>query len=311
MNPLFSVVVCTYNRAAVLQDLLETLSSQELSKNEYEVVVIDNNSTDNTAEIVQDSIQKNGNICYYFESKQGISHARNRGWKEAKGAYVAYTDDDCRIPKTWLSFAQSIVDSVSPPVFGGPYYPFYNDPKPRWFKDEYGSHTEGETARFLDSEYLTAGNIFIRSDLFADFKGFDCDLGMSGGKIGLGEETEFLDRIRNALGHQSIYYHPELYVYHLVSPNKFSMRYQLGRRFIGGRTSTAISQKRYSELWWLKETIKVLISLSFKASLGITFRNRKQYPFIENYVCEVVCRTVGGAGRVYEHYTQKIRHLGF
>ncbi|MGD8380729.1 MAG: glycosyltransferase, partial [Syntrophobacterales bacterium] len=91
-----SVIVCTYNRAELLGGTLRTLCHQTLDTSEYEVIVVDNNSTDNTREVVDEFCRRSSNVRYCFEPQQGLSHARNQGLQEAKGKYVAYIDDDAR-----------------------------------------------------------------------------------------------------------------------------------------------------------------------------------------------------------------------
>lgn len=307
MTSLISVVVCTYNRASLLGDVLESLVNQSLPPTEYEVVIVDNNSTDNTAAFVKDICHRHSNFHYYIELQQGLSHARNRGWREAKGQYVAYTDDDCKLPETWLTTAKTIIHEVSPPAFGGPFYPFYDAPKPDWFKDEYGSYSEGEQTHFLGEEhYLSGGNLFVKRDILELFQGFDAELGMTGKKIGLGEETELVKRIRQELGANSIYYDPNLYVYHLVSPIKYKLLYHLRRSFLTGRNVYEIFDSERSGFYWMQESAKVLASLSVKASIGILLRDKEKYPYSENYIYEVIGRTTAGLGRTYEYLHKKV-----
>lgn len=301
------MIVCTYNRSADLFNALEGLSDQILDRDAYEVIIVDNNSADGTHKVAQESIKKNGNFRYVFEGIQGLSQARNRGWLEAQGDYIAYTDDDCKLPRDWLSTARDIIQTVAPPVFGGPYYPFYKNPQPKWFKDEYGSHTEGEQSRFLKKdEFLSAGNLFLKRDLLNEISGFNTQYGMSGNRLRLGEETELVVRIRERLGDESIYYDPSLYVYHLVAPSKFDIAYHLKRQFEAGRSCYQMFDYLLDESYWIKEVLKVSLSLGFKSTLGYLFRNREKYPYSQNYIYEVTGRTIGGLGRVYEHYGQKL-----
>ena len=134
-----SVVICTYNRSDILKNVLETVVNQTVDQSFYEVIIVDNCSTDQTESQVRNFSRLNTNIRYVLEKRVGLSHARNRGWKEARGRYVAYTDDDCELPEEWLTIALQIIENVEPDIFGGPYYPYYLSPKADWFKDEYGN----------------------------------------------------------------------------------------------------------------------------------------------------------------------------
>lgn len=188
LDLLFSVVVCTYNRADLLVDALETLGQQDFDPSLYEIIVVDNNSQDHTRQVTAEFSQRHPPIRYCFEPNQGISHARNRGWQEARGKYVAYIDDECRVPPQWLAIAQEVIQQVAPGVFGGPYFACYPSAKPAWFKDEYGSHSKGKTARLLNSdEYLSEANLFCDRLLLKAVGGFDPNFGHRGKALATGK----------------------------------------------------------------------------------------------------------------------------
>ena len=83
-KPEISVVVCTYNREKMLPECLDSLANQRANKNLYEVIVVDNNSKDNTSKVANEFVTKYSNFKILFEQNQGLSHARNLGLKEAK-----------------------------------------------------------------------------------------------------------------------------------------------------------------------------------------------------------------------------------
>jgi len=74
-----SVVVCTYNRAQLLTEALDSVCNQTLDKSRYEIIVVDNNSADGTRELVGEFCRRFSNVRYCFEPQQGLSYARNRG----------------------------------------------------------------------------------------------------------------------------------------------------------------------------------------------------------------------------------------
>lgn len=96
-----SIVICTYNRADILQQTLESFFSLNSLDNNFELIVVDNNSTDTTREIVEYFVDQNPQVLYRFEKKPGLSQARNTGIKEAKGEIVAFVDDDVFFDKEW------------------------------------------------------------------------------------------------------------------------------------------------------------------------------------------------------------------
>lgn len=304
-HPLISVVVCTYNSAGLLAGALQTLCEQLIAPNEYEILVADNNSSDNTRAVAEAFSGRCPNIRYCFEPQQGLSHARNRGWRMAAGEYVAYVDDDCRIPKQWLSVAKELIEQVSPGVFGGPYFAFYNTPKPRWFKETYGTHDQGSEARVLNErEFLDGGNIFFRRRLLETLGGFDPSFGMSGHKIAYGEETTLLRQIRATMPEQLVYYDPKLYVYHLVDAKKMSMRWIISQRFANGCCSYRVFQEGAPMKGYrlLSRVARTLLALAVDFARGVLQRERTRYPYVQNYLYERTFGYFQVLGGLYAQY---------
>lgn len=309
-KPAISVVICTYNRAGLLSNALQTLCEQTINKSHYEVLVVDNNSRDNTHAVTKDFSLRYPNIRYCFEIQQGLSHARNRGWREAKGAYVAYLDDECKVPAQWLAVAYQIIENLSPAVFGGPYYGFHNSSAPRWWKKSYESFGHSETARALiEGEYLRGANIFIKRSLLAMIGGFNVELGMSGQKLAYGEESHLQMRIRENTNNEIIYYEPKLYIYHLVRPEKMTWRYILNSRFVGGRHIYTVFWDKTSQiprppqLQLLAQAIVTLLRFFADIFIGLLQRDRKRYPYLQNYLYEKTFAHVQKLGFIYERYT--------
>ncbi|MGV7223720.1 MAG: glycosyltransferase [Nitrospinales bacterium] len=309
LRPLISVVICTYNRAELLVDALQTLCEQTINKSLYEVIVVDNNSRDNTRTVTKDFSQRFPNIKYYFEIRQGLSHARNRGWQEANGPYVAYIDDDCKVSSQWLRIAIEIIHQIEPVAFGGPYYPFYNSPKPNWWKDWYEAFELSLEPRPLRRlEYLRGGNIFFRRQVLEDLCGFDTVFGMSDKNLGYCEETELQRRIRETMPNELIYYDPRLQVFHLVRPEKMTSRWILNSSFACGRHSYNVFQNKSSKVIRpikLKLLIKACVTLLFFLTdmlVGVLRCDRRQYPYLQNYLYEHTVKYVGVLGEIYEQY---------
>lgn len=302
-----SVIVCTYNRVELLEGALQSLCEQTLKPSEYEVIVVDNNSNDGTAPVVADFCRRYGNLHYCFERQQGLSHARNRGWREARGKYVAYIDDDCRAPADWLAVAREVIGQLSPAVLGGPYFPFYVTPRPAWFKDGYGSSYKGEEAKPLaQNEYLSGGNVFFRRSLLEGLDGFDACFGMCGDSLGYGEETVMQRRIRASRPDELIYYDPKLYVYHLVSPEKMSLRWVARRRFVDGRYSYLVflrdTTERASQARLLRHIVRTVCGFACDVVVGGLMRDRTRYPYLQNYLYEHAFSRLGQLGQLYERF---------
>src|SRR5690349_5231481 len=99
-----SVCICTYNRCQTLRSALESVLGQEADGVRFEVIVVDNNSTDDTKQVVESFVRRgHSNLRYSFEGRQGLSHARNAGIAVARSPLVAFTDDDIRVAPDWVS----------------------------------------------------------------------------------------------------------------------------------------------------------------------------------------------------------------
>jgi len=304
-----SVVICTYNRAELLASALQTLCDQTIDPSQYEVIVVDNNSKDNTRVVTEEFCGSYPNIRYFLEKRQGLSHARNCGWREAKGAYVTYIDDECKVPAQWLAVAYQIIKKLSPAVFGGPYFGYYNSAKPHWWKENYGAFEQSETARALiRGEYVRGGNIFIRRSLLETIGGFDSRYGMYGQKLGYGEETELQRRIRATMPNELIYYDPKLYVHHLVCFKKMSLGWILSSHFTGGRYSYHVFQDnpprktRLPQLKLLVLAVLALLRCFADLFVGVLRRDRKRYPYLQNYLYENTIKHIQTLGLLYERY---------
>jgi len=302
---LISVIICTYNRAALLAEALQTVCEQQLDWSDYEVIVVDNNSTDHTAEVVHAFAQRYPHLRYCCETQQGLSHARNRGWQEAIGEYVAYLDDDCKAPPTWLQTAQTIIHREQPVEFGGPFLPYYNSAKPAWWRDAYDAqHTDGynRSAGYLPPQFEIFGcNLFLQRAILPKIGGFNPALGMNGRKLAYGEESELHVRLCTLLPEHRAYFEPKLYVHHLVRPEKLSLWWQLHSVFMHGRAGYAITSQRQNPLTWWRS---LLFPFSVFARFGFTllyswlWRDRARYPCWQNYLYEA------------QHLQERVHRLG-
>lgn len=303
MTPTISVALCTHNRADLLRLALESLRGQTLPRSQFEVLIVDNNSTDHTSDVADEFASDEG-TRYIFEPQMGLSHARNRAWREARGRYVAYLDDDAKAPPDWLKVASGIIEAKSPAIFGGPSRAFYVSKKPKWFKDEYAQHSLGDTARPLkESEYLFGFNMFFRRDAFAIFGGFDPNLGMIGAKIAYGEETAVQYRLRREAPNEVIYYAPDVYVYHLAAPDKMVLSKLVRRRFAGGRYyQRTLGQEvsKTSGVATFKMALYLMYNLTAESTYRMLARSRDRYPHPQTYFYERALHYVGRLGRMFE-----------
>lgn len=294
-QPLITVVVCTYNRADLLRDCLQSLSEMNISLAEYEVLVVDNNSTDTTRVVVEEFHLQYPNFRYALQSKQGVAHSRNYGWRFATGEYVAYIDDDCKASADWLAVAKSFIESKHPIMFGGPALPFYKSTKPIWFKDDYAIFIlSGANIRPTQmDEYFPTMNAIFRKSALELLGGFDTRLGMVGKKIAYGEDTEIMVRLRLEFPEQVIYYVPHLRVYHLVRLEKFSLWWNIKRAMADGYYSFVLFNKQDNPLLlgrWLLDVLKAFLKICKDVLWLMPQRDLTQYPYWENFFYEQICQ---------------------
>lgn len=306
IRPIISVALCTHNRADLLGSVLDSLCRQAIDPTYYEIIVIDNDSNDCTEEVVSNFSLIHPNVRYCFEASLGHSAARNRGWQEAIGSYVAYIDDDALAPENWLATAMTLIQRECPGLFGGPYYAYYRTPKPLWFKDEYGSSRMGESAGPLGrDEYLSATNIFVRRDLLERVGGFDPAYGGIGRDLGYAEETELQRRIRRTFPAESALYEPSLYVRHLVKPEWLSIKWRMHSYFIMGRYHYhAVPNSSFRQtsvaMTLLRAAAKCAL-VDWDLLVGVLLRNRTRYPCVQNYWYERTLHHAASLGAYYEH----------
>lgn len=223
-----SVVVCTYNRSKLLKRCLMSLVEQNFPKENYEIVLIDNASTDDTKNVIFNFIEqyKLFTIRYIYEPTQGLSFARNRGYKESKNEIVAYIDDDAIADKDWIKELSRGYTDDKIVCVGGKLINKLDEgiEPPSWFsyalkKIFLGETDFGEKEKILENKkYLVGSNISFRKEILELLKGFKTDLGRFPDRLCIGEETEIQDRIRN-YGFL-IKYNPHAIVWHVVTKDR-------------------------------------------------------------------------------------------
>lgn len=285
MSLILSVVLCTYNRSNMLRGCMESLCKQTLEKSKYEIIVVDNNSSDNTRHVV-DSFLNFGNVHYLLETCPGLSRARNRGLEEAQGQYVAYIDDDARAAPDWLEVADKLIESIQPPVdcLGGPCYPFYSSPKRIWFDDKYEIRGFGDISHHLKKgEYISGSNMIWAKGSLIKIGGFNVNVGVTGKYLVLGEETDAFNRLLLMDEQSHLYYSPALIIYHWVPEFKMKVFYRLKRKFAEGQFQ-ALQIEANSKVGKLKLVSKLLFNM-LKAFIRFLYKLHS-YPYWQNCAFE-------------------------
>lgn len=229
-----SVVVCTYNRAGLLPRTLEGLNAQEAPRDlRWELVVVDNNSTDGTREVIERFIpQAPMPVSHVFEPEQGISAARNTGIAHARGEVIAFTDDDVRPAPDWVAMVGRVQRESGADLIGGRILPDWSGPVPRWLRDEpelayclaIMEHDKAERVVSTSQPgQIWGANFAARRSLFERIGMFDTRLGQKGAKLYRGEDSDLVRRAIKA-GCVAIY-DPRLVVWHLVETERMRRSY--------------------------------------------------------------------------------------
>jgi glucosyl-dolichyl phosphate glucuronosyltransferase len=231
----YSVIICTFNRAPFLFKALKSLLNQTFPRDDFYIIVVDNNSTDETPHVVSSFSENNLNIKYVFEKRQGIAFARNRGAQEVNTDYFLYLDDDVVAMPNWLeSFddfntqTQGKYDCIT----GLASLEWEGNSRPSWFPVKYetllSSYNLGsEFIELTENNYLLTLNVAFKRDSFFALKGFREDLGRVGSSLFSGEDVDLLHRLLKAGYHAA--YLPSMKVIHFVDKNR-QKRFWLKRR---------------------------------------------------------------------------------
>lgn len=234
----FTVIICTYNRANNLPRCLGALARQEGTEGmTWEVLVVDNNSSDGTPAMV-DRLAKELpiNIRYARETQQGLNYARNTGIRESKGTYFSYVDDDIEVSPIWLSsLYRCFVDNDADAVGGR----IHLDPSitlPAWIRDKetkgfLGFQDFGDDPFRMDGKhkYPYGGNMAFHRRVVDRIGYFNPLLGRKGegkkrSELFKGAETDYFHRLA-ASGEPRIFYAPDAIVYHQVQPFQLHKKY--------------------------------------------------------------------------------------
>lgn len=239
-----SVVVSTYNRAPQLAECLQALGAQIVPTSvAWEVVVVDNNCTDDTPAVVERSrAAAPMPIRYVLERRQGVAFGRNTGVAHARGRILAFTDDDVMPPAEWIATILSLLHEHDADILGGRVMPRWGAPVPawisQWLEERNYRHTHlgilaHPEATLLKRETayppIWTANAAMARRVFAELGGFDTRLGRVKGKLYGGEDTDLVRR--GVVRGLRVVYDPRLMVWHRIPPERMTRRHFRRLRF--------------------------------------------------------------------------------
>jgi glycosyltransferase involved in cell wall biosynthesis len=292
-----TVILCTYNRCQSLASALDSLAASILPETiEWEVLVVDNNSSDQTAAVVKDfACRHPGRFRYRFEPQQGKSYALNAGIREAQGNILAFVDDDVTVEPMWLQNLTSALRDRQWAGSGGRILPARGFVPPQWLALDGPCNLVGALCAYFDPGDVSGelkdppfgANMAFRKEMFARYGGFRTDLGPSPGSELRNEDTEFGRRLM--AGGERLRYVPSAVVYHEIPEKRVRKEFFLAWWFDFGRGSLRETGKSLST--W--EILKIL-SRTFLTALQWLLSFNSQRRFYRK------CRIWYAAGKIVE-----------
>ena len=287
---MLSVIICTYNREKYIGPLLESISANDLPKSDYEIVLVDNNCTDNTPSVCEAFASAHPDIRFRYvkEAEQGLSAARNKGIKEAKGDILVYVDDDALVDSHYLrDYAEWFAAHPQTMACGGPIMPLYETQEPKWMTP----YTKALLTAWMDygdkvraypkGRYPGGGNAAYRKEVFDKVGLFNTNLGRKGGNLMGSEEKDIFDKMR-VMG-MEILYLPTPVLHHIIPQAKLETDYfnRLTRQIgISERQRTmAISRSKYVRRL-LSECVKWCGTIVLLCIYTISFHPEKGWKLV-------------------------------
>lgn len=228
---MISVIVCTYNRDKYLYKALSHIVSNDYPADDYEIILVNNNSTDNTLAEAErfKLVYPNINITIVTELQNGLSFARNRGIAESKGDFLVFLDDDTAIGSNYLrNLSKNLAKHPDTIAFGGKVVPIFETGMPKWVScwtmPLFAVTDKGDgTLTFKGKSYPVGANMGVKRSAFEKYGTFDTQLGRKRDMLLGGEEKDFFYRLK--ADNQKIYYFGNISVEHLIPETRTTSDY--------------------------------------------------------------------------------------
>lgn len=228
---MLSVILCTYNRERYIYNVLQSIAAGGFG--DYEIVLVNNNSTDGTESECQRFAKDHPEVAmrYCVEKQQGLSYARNRGIMESQGEVLVYVDDDAVVNREYLqTYADFFNRNKEAVAAGGPITPRYDGcEEPSWMSHYTRQLVTGELnlgtreREFPKGAFPGGGNAAYRKSVFNEVGLFNVELGRKGSSLIGAEEKDLFDKMTSR--GMKFYYLPNAILYHLIPPKKLTQDY--------------------------------------------------------------------------------------
>jgi glucosyl-dolichyl phosphate glucuronosyltransferase len=238
--PAISVIICTYNRASILDDFLNRLESHVLNLNlDAEIVLVDNNSSDATPQVLANfKANSKLRICTAHEAKQGANHARNTGIRKAQSPLLVFTDDDVEFTDTWLKdFLDYMQSHPECQVATGEIIPKFMQPRPAWLTDSmlnyYGQQNLGGVPVDMQFPVFPVEmNMVVRAQIFERYGGFCAELGRDAKSLMSNDGKLLFYRLSQ--NKEIVRYIPCACLFHLIPATRTTPAWFINRNFWQG-----------------------------------------------------------------------------
>ena len=233
-----TVAIPTYNRADFLRQTLAGIAAQQFPRDHFEVLVIDNNSTDHTPAVVTEFAGARPAPRHVLETKQGLDHARNRAIAEARGEIILFGDDDILVQPDWI--AQMVVPLLADPArrigaVGGEVVPVFPDGLPEWVREWHAPLAFRREVGPLEAQHSPMGaNLAFPKWIFDELGPFHTTLDRAAGNYFSGGDSEMIRRVR-AAGFE-VWFAPGAAVKHQMPASRTTFTYAARHAFDSARS---------------------------------------------------------------------------
>lgn len=308
----YSIIIPTFNGSKYISTVVESLIKQNYNKENFEIIIVDNASTDNTKKISHFLMKKYNdyNIRYIYEPIPGLLSGRHRGAKEAKGEILTFIDDDIIADQNWLSAINETFKNPSVMLVGGKSLPNYEADPPEWmdwFWIKNGNVNICGSLSLLDygdeeiefnANYIWGLNFSIRKKALLELGGFHPD-----GIGGYGDCSNESDTIASKLqqyqgdgetgltikakeqGYKAIY-QPKALVYHKIPQGRMTYEFFENRFYFQGVSDSYQYFRRKYGKYAMSENHKTKIRSKMPEPIKKLLRFVKNLLFKQNEVCK-------------------------
>lgn len=280
---MLSVILCTYNRERYIYNVLQSIAAGGFG--DYEIVLVNNNSTDGTESECQRFAKDHPEVAmrYCVEKQQGLSYARNRGIMESQGEVLVYVDDDAVVNREYLqTYADFFNRNKEAVAAGGPITPRYDGcEEPSWMSHYTRQLVTGELnlgtreREFPKGAFPGGGNAAYRKSVFNEVGLFNVELGRKGNSLIGAEEKDLFDKMTSR--GMKFYYLPNAILYHLIPPKKLTQDY-FDRLTYGIGVSERYRTQQIGRKKYLNRLLKETVKWGGTIVLWTGFALKGQFP---------------------------------